>query len=142
MKYEMLKKKISKETEFNNTNVMVIDTLELIPKNYAVMFTEPYGERYEDNLFDEESMKQTIANEIAKDLIGNMEHEVNPKGLHTYKFSSVIYYKPDEAALYDLLRKEIRFSNELNETIYNQKVILKSPWKLFKQFFKALFGIK
>ena len=134
MKYEALKRKIIKDPT-DAVPGIAIETLELIPKNYAVSVTVSPSQEV-----DLESMKLTIATEIATDLLTNLDTETSPKGLKSYKLSSVVYYKPNEKELYDLLRTQYRLNDSLNVELYDYRQLMKSPWKLFKQFFKSLFN--
>ncbi len=134
MKYEVIKNNITSVKGENDSIGMIVETMELIPKNYAVAFTDKEKIRFESS-----ELKRTLANKIADDLMGNMEHEITPKGLHVYKFSSVVYFKPSEKELYEKLLKEIKLSNKLSEEIFDKNKILNSKWKLFKHFFKVLF---
>ena len=140
MQYEMISSKITQGVNNGDVPSIVIDKLELIPKNYSVAFQENLQTDTQTPI-DKEIMKKTIANTITQDLMGNMEHEINPKGLHTYKFSSIVYYKPNEKEICDLLSKEYRLNSDLNAELYDYRVLVKSPWKLFKQFFKSLLNL-
>ena len=140
MNYEITKKQILKATSGGLPGI-IIEKMELIPRFYDVVVPmNPPGAIHSSFTPDIEAMKLTIAKSITEDIITNLGEEESPRGLKSYKLSSVVYYKPNEKELYDLLRTQYSLNDKLNIELYDYRVLSKSPWKLFKQFFKSFFN--